>query len=89
MALNCTMEEIMMLEEPSKYDADTDANGSKICVVYNGEPYMLKFPVPPSRNKELSYTNGCASEYIGYHMTPLSGIKINGKKINYHDFIAP
>lgn len=50
------------------------ANGSKICVVYNDEMYMLKFPAPPSRNKEMSYTNGCASEYIGCHIFESIGI---------------
>ena len=42
------------------------ANGSKIAVIYNGAQYILKFPTPPSRNKEMSYTNGCASEYIWF-----------------------
>ncbi len=52
------------------------ANGSKICVVYNGALYMLKFPVQPSRNKEMSYTNGCASEYIGCHIFESVGIPV-------------
>jgi len=66
------------------------ANGSKISVIYNGEQYMLKFPVPPTRNKALSYTNGCASEYIGCHIFESIGIPVqqtllgtytnNGKK---------
>ena len=44
------------------------ANGSKICIKYNGELYMLKFPPASTRNKELSYTNGTVSEYIGCHI---------------------
>lgn len=50
------------------------ANGSKISVIYNGEQYMLKFPVPPLRNKAKIYTNGCASEYIGCHIFRSLGI---------------
>lgn len=66
------------------------ANGSKISVIYNGEPYMLKFPAVPSRNQEMSYTNGCISEYIGCHIFESVGIPVqktllgiyerNGKK---------
>ena len=50
------------------------ANGSKISVVYGGEQYMLKFPTAPSRNKEMSYANGCVSEYIGCHIFESIGI---------------
>lgn len=59
---------------PTKNKTYTGANGSKICVVYEGEQYMLKFPTPPSRNKRISYTNGCASEYIGCHIFESIGI---------------
>lgn len=39
------------------------ANGSKISVLYNDELYMLKFPAVPAINKQMSYANGCVSEY--------------------------
>ncbi len=52
------------------------ANGSKISVIYNGEQYMLKFPTVPSRNKEMSYTNGCVSEYIGCHIFESIGLPV-------------
>lgn len=61
---------------PIKNKTYAGANGSKICVVYNGEQYMLKFPVPPSRNREMSYTNGCVSEYIGCHIFESIGIPV-------------
>ncbi len=61
---------------PTRRKTYTGANGSKICVVYNDEPYMLKFPAPPSRNKAMSYTNGCASEYIGCHIFQSIGIPV-------------
>ena len=59
---------------PRKNKTYTGANGSKIAVMYQHEMYMLKFPVPPSRNKEMSYTNGCISEYLGSHIFNIVGI---------------
>ncbi len=61
---------------PTRKKTYTGANGSKICVVYNGSLYMLKFPAPPSRNKEMSYTNGCASEHIGCHIFESIGLPV-------------
>lgn len=52
------------------------ANGSKISVMYNNELYMLKFPAVPSRNKDMSYANGCISEYIGCHIFESLGISV-------------
>lgn len=37
---------------------------------------MLKFPPQPSRNKALSYTNSCISEYIGCHIFGSIGIPV-------------
>ena len=47
------------------------ANGKKIAIEYEGEPYMLKFP-PSGENKptELSYTNSCISEHIAMQVVP-------------------
>lgn len=52
------------------------ANGKKIALIYKNEQYMIKFP-PSSERKptELSYTNGCISEYIACHVFNLIGIK--------------
>lgn len=52
------------------------ANGSKISVVYNDEQYMLKFPAIANKNHELSYSNGCISEYIGCHIFESVGIPV-------------
>ena len=41
------------------------ANGSKISILYEGRQYMLKFPAFPRKNKDLSYSNSCFSEYLG------------------------
>ena len=61
---------------PRRNKTYAGANGSKIAVMYNGEQYMLKFPVSPSRTKEMSYTNGCGSEYLGSHIFALVGIPV-------------
>lgn len=61
---------------PRRKKTYTGANGSKIAVMYNDELYMLKFPVPPSRNKEMSYTNGCISEYLGSHIFGIIGVPV-------------
>lgn len=50
------------------------ANGNKIAIIYKGEQYMLKFPAPPKRNKDMSYANGCVSEYLGSHIFQMVGI---------------
>ena len=52
------------------------ANGSKISVLYNNELYMLKFPAVPVINKEMSYANGCISEYLGCHIFESIGIPV-------------
>lgn len=61
---------------PTKKKTYAGANGSKISVMYNGEQYMLKFPANAPKNKELSYANGCVSEYIGCHIFESIGIDV-------------
>ena len=61
---------------PTKNKTYAGANGSKICVVYKDESYMLKFPPAPSKNKQMSYTNGCISEYIGCKIFESVGIPV-------------
>lgn len=52
------------------------ANGSKISVIYEGEQYMLKFPSFAARNKDLSYSNSCFSEYLGCQIYESIGIPV-------------
>lgn len=52
------------------------ANGSKISVLYNDELYMLKFPTVLAINKQMSYANGCVSEYLGCHIFESIGIPV-------------
>lgn len=52
------------------------ANGSKISVMFEGEQYMLKFPSLATKNKELSYSNSCFSEYLGCQIYESIGIPV-------------
>ena len=61
---------------PRKNKTYAGANGSKISVDLHGELYMLKFPAVPSRSKDISYTNGCVSEYLGSHIFDIVGIPV-------------
>lgn len=87
---------------PKKNKTYAGANGSKICVMYEEDQYMLKFPAPPSRNQRMSYTNGCLSEYIGCHIFESIGFSVqktllgiyryNGKEkivVACKDFTSP
>ena len=59
---------------PRRNKTYAGANGNKIAIVYEGAQYMLKFPAPPTRNKDMSYANGCVSEYLGSHIFQMAGI---------------
>ncbi len=76
--------------EINKYKYYGGKNGGKMCVVYNGANYMLKFPSVNTEGKELLYTNSCISEYVVCHImqslgflvqeTLLGEYEINGHK---------
>ena len=61
---------------PTRRKTYAGANGGKIAVIYEGEQYMLKFPAPPKRNLEISYINGCVSEYLGSQIFGIVGIPV-------------
>ncbi len=61
---------------PMRKKAYAGANGSKICIIYEDEQYMLKFPPVPSRNQNMSYSNSCFSEYLGCKIYELVGIPV-------------
>ena len=61
---------------PRRNKSYAGANGSKIAVVYNDELYMLKFPGTARLNQEMSYANGCISEFLGSHVFALAGIPV-------------
>lgn len=52
------------------------ANGSKKCISYNNVDYMVKFPSLHTKTTELSYVNGCTSEYLGCHIFELLNIPV-------------
>lgn len=68
------------------------ASGNKLAIIYNNEPYMLKFSPIAKLNKNMSYSNSTISEYIGSNIYKIVGIpvqetilgeyNINGKKKN-------
>lgn len=62
--------------EINKFRAYGGANGNKINVLYGGHGYMLKFPPVPRRNKGMSYTNGCISEYLACHVFAVLGFRV-------------
>lgn len=52
------------------------ANGSKFSIIYGGERYMLKFPVPRRLREANYYADGCVTEYIGCHIFGAAGIPV-------------
>lgn len=70
----------------NRFRAYGGANGNKINITYECHSYMLKFPPRPSRNREMSYTNGCISEYVACHIFGLLGFKVQDTLLgNYVD----
>ncbi len=61
---------------PKRNKAYAGANGNKISIIYNEEQYMLKFPAVPKKNKDMSYSNGCFSEYLGCQIYESIGIPV-------------
>ncbi len=70
------MEIIDFTTLPKKNKAYAGANGNKISVIYQGEQYMLKFPPVPKRNKDMSYSNSCFSEYLGCQVYEIIGVPV-------------
>lgn len=61
---------------PRRNKTYAGANGNKIAVVYEDELYMLKFPAMARLNKDMSYANGCISEYLGSHIFEFADIPV-------------
>ena len=62
--------------ERNRFRAYGGATGNKINIHYQGKSYMLKFPPQARRGGEMSYTNGCVSEYLGCHIFASLGFKV-------------
>ena len=51
------------------------ANGKKVAILFQGEPWILKFPPKvTSRPNEQSYSNSCFSEHLGSSIYRLLGV---------------
>lgn len=50
-------------------------SGAKRAVIYQGEQYLLKFPVAWPKNKNLGHANSSIAEYIGCHIFNSVGIR--------------
>lgn len=50
--------------EINKFKYYGGRNGGKICVIYNNEDYMIKFPSINKGISEHGYSNSCVSEFI-------------------------
>lgn len=87
---------------PRRNKTYAGANGSKIAVIYENELYMLKFPGVARKNTDMSYANGCISEYLGCRIFEIAGIPVqktllgtfslNGKRkivVACKDFTTP
>ena len=59
----------------NRFRAYGGANGNKINIAYQGHSYMLKFPSKPGRNRDMSYSNGCISEYVACHIFEILGFR--------------
>ena len=70
------MEKIDFTDLKQRKKTYAGANGNKIAVIYEGEQYMLKFPSFAKLNKDMSYSNGCFSEYIGCQIYESVGIPV-------------
>ena len=52
-------------------------NGGKICIIYNKENYMLKFPsMKDTFINEHKYSNSCISEYISCNILKTLGLNV-------------
>lgn len=51
-------------------------NGGKICIIYNDEDYMLKFPAINEGIEEYGYSNSCISEYIACNIIKTLGLNV-------------
>ena len=62
--------------EINKFKYYGGKNGGKICVIYNNEDYMLKFPGINEGISEYGYSNNCISEYLACHIIETLGLKV-------------
>lgn len=62
--------------EINKFKYYGGKNGGKICIKYNNEDYMLKFPGINEEISEHGYSNNCISEYVACNIIRILGLKV-------------
>ncbi len=62
--------------EINKFKYYGGKNGGKICIRYNDEDYMLKFPGINEGISEHAYSNNCISEYLACNIIKTLGLKV-------------
>ena len=62
--------------EINKFKYYGGKNGSKICIIYNNQDYMLKFPSLNDNDAEQTYANNCISEYVACKIIKSLGFKV-------------
>ena len=62
--------------EINKFKYYGGKNGGKICIRYNDEDYMLKFPGINEGISEHGYSNNCISEYLACNIIKTLGLKV-------------
>lgn len=62
--------------EVNKFKYYGGKNGGKICIRYNNEDYMLKFPAINQGILEHGYSNSCISEYIACNILKTLGLNV-------------
>ena len=62
--------------EINKFKYYGGKDGSKICIVYNNQDYMLKFPSLNDIDAEQTYANNCISEYVACKIIKSLGFKV-------------
>ena len=65
-------------------------SGSEVkkTLIYNDKKYLVKFPDPIEKNKNISYINNAYSEYVGSNIFSLSGFNTQNTILGlyyYHD----
>ena len=72
--------------EINKFKYYGGKNGGKICIRYNDENYMLKFPVINEKISEHVYSNSCISEYLACRIIKTLGLKIQDTLLGTYYF---
>ena len=62
--------------EINKFKYYGGKNGGKICIKYDNEDYMLKFPGINEGISEHGYSNNCLSEYVACNIIRILGLKV-------------